>query len=78
MGAENRGVGVPTKVEETGKVFPGSNRAVDVLGNRTDDPMLTRHGLAPLKTTEAAILEQAREKTAEIATKPLYVKETNA
>lgn len=39
----------------------------DVLGNRTDDPMLTQKGLAPLKTTEAAILDQAREKTADIA-----------
>lgn len=43
----------------------------DILGNRTDDPMLTRNGLAPLKTTEAAILEQAREKTAEIALEPV-------
>lgn len=38
-----------------------------VLGIRSDDPMLTRRGLAPLAATETAILRQAGEGTADIA-----------
>ncbi len=39
----------------------------DVLGIRTADPMLTSAGIDPLRYTENAILDQARQATAAIA-----------
>lgn len=39
----------------------------DVLGIRTQDPMLTKKGLDPLLYTEQAIVHQAETKTADIA-----------
>lgn len=39
----------------------------EVLGNRAEDPMLSRKGVAPLLVTEEAMLDQAQNRTAEIA-----------
>ncbi len=39
----------------------------DMLGIRTQDPMLTKAGVDPLWYTEKAMLDQARERTAEIS-----------
>jgi hypothetical protein len=38
----------------------------DVLGIRGEDPMLTQMGVDPLVTTERAILDQAKKRTAEL------------
>ena len=39
----------------------------DVLGNRGEDPMLSRKGVSPLVVTEEAMLDQAANRTADIA-----------
>lgn len=39
----------------------------DVIGNRGEDPMLSRKGVSPLLVTEEAMLDQAANRTADIA-----------
>lgn len=54
-------VGLNTFLIKMAQQFP------DLLGIRTQDPMLTRKGLDPLLYTEGSITHQAEMKTAEIA-----------
>lgn len=62
-------VGLNTFLIKMAQQFP------DIMGIRTQDPMLTRKGLDPLLYTEQAIAHQAEVKTAEIQIKSLSMTE---